>query len=224
MREAPACLQSKWEFVRTKAGADNNAMSLRKQSSDLISFRPEAFYVLCLTGLLLFFSRTGPVFSDERTLRLSSPDFEAQNSIPRKHTCDGANVSPVLRWKGAPARTQSYVLMMEDPDAPGGLCTHWILYDLPPTIDMLPGGVPPISKLANAEVHGRNNFGNLGYGGPCPPAGTHRYVFRIFALDRMLRLEPGANRAEVLAAMENRVLAQGELTGTYARQSKEGGA
>ena len=154
-----------------------------------------------------------------KTIILTSPEFREGGSIPLRHTCDGGNLSPELRWAGAPPGTQSFVILMEDPDAPGGNWVHWILFDLPPTIDYLPMALPPIQKLANAEWHGTNDFKKLGYGGPCPPKGSsHRYSFRIYALDTMLRLSAGITKKQLEDAMKGHVLAKGELTGTYQRK------
>ena len=108
-------------------------------------------------------------------------------------------------------------MIVDDPDAPAGVWTHWTLFDLPPTITDLPEGLPPLERLANGEVHGLNDFKRLGYGGPCPPKGAHRYFFRIYALDTALRLEPGISAKELKKAMKGHILTQTELMGRYQR-------
>lgn len=150
-------------------------------------------------------------------LTVTSHAFEQGGMIPAKYTCDGANVSPSLRWAGAPQGTQSFAIIADDPDAPTGTWVHWVLFDLPPTVDMIPEGVPPIRKLANAEKHGISDFKKYGYGGPCPPTGTHRYYFKVYALDQMLQLDSDVTKDTLLEAMEGHILAKGELMGRYER-------
>jgi Raf kinase inhibitor-like YbhB/YbcL family protein len=149
---------------------------------------------------------------------LKSSVFAYDEPIPAAHTCDGKDLSPPLAWGDPPAATKSLVLMVEDPDALLKPFTHWVLYDLPPKTRQIPEGLPPQPFVAIGGGQGKNDFGKYGYGGPCPPSGTHRYVFRIFALDRLLDLPAGATKAEVLAEMEGHVLAAGEWTGKYSRQ------
>ncbi len=151
-------------------------------------------------------------------LQVTSDAFKDGEWIPAPYTCDGKNISPALRWKGAPPGTQSFVILADDPDAPAGDWVHWVLYDLPPTVDMVPADLPPVGKLANAEKQGTNDFGKLGYGGPCPPAGVHRYFFKVYALDRMLGSEAGLKKKDLLRAMEGHVLAMGTLVGQYKRK------
>ena len=152
-----------------------------------------------------------------QTLKLSSPAFSADGLIPAKHTCKGENLSPALSWDEPPAGTQSLVLLVTDPDAPGKTFVHWVLYDLPPTARELPEGMQPDPILAQGGVQGKSDFGKYGYGGPCPPQGTHRYVFTLYALDTVLDLPPGAKQADVLKAIEGHTLAQAELVGRYGR-------
>jgi Raf kinase inhibitor-like YbhB/YbcL family protein len=152
------------------------------------------------------------------TIRLTSPAFSHEGAIPQKHTCDGADLSPGLDWSGLPAGTASLTLFCDDPDAPGGTWVHWVLYDLPANAVDLPEGLPADAELAAGGFHGENDFGRLGYGGPCPPAGKpHRYFFRLYALDRELGLAAGASRPEVVDAMQGHILVQGVLMGTYQR-------
>jgi hypothetical protein len=151
-------------------------------------------------------------------LRLESTAFGNGRAIPAKHTADGADVSPALSWCGAPPATRSFALVCEDPDAPRGNWVHWVVYDIPAAVDGLPEGVAPTPTLAAGGAQGKNDFGKIGWGGPAPPSGTHRYFFRLYASDRTLGLPPGATAAEVRRAIEERVVARGELMGTYSRR------
>lgn len=149
---------------------------------------------------------------------VQSTAFAAGGMISARYTCDGANLSPELRWKDAPAGTQSLALIADDPDAPAGTWTHWLLWNLPPQATLLPEGVPPAETLASGARQGRNDFRRLGYGGPCPPPGkAHRYIFRLYALDTRLELKPGAGRHELDGAIQGHVLAQSEWMGRYGR-------
>lgn len=153
------------------------------------------------------------------TLSLSSTAFEDGEPIPREYTCDGANVSPPLAWSGVPPHTRSLVLIMDDPDAPMGTWVHWLLYNIPATVTELEEAQPDSLELSGLGLQGHNSFKTIGYGGPCPPRGKpHRYFFRLYALDTLLDLAPGANREELEAAMAGHVLAQGQLMGTYQRR------
>lgn len=151
-------------------------------------------------------------------MKLTSPAFPEGGHIPPQHTCDGADVSPAFEWSGAPEATKSFALVCDDPDAPAGDWVHWTVYDLPPDSTGLPEGVPPSDDVPGGGRQGRNDFRRIGYGGPCPPGGTHRYVFALYALDRMLRLRGGAAKGEVRAAIRGHVLAEGRLTGKYSRR------
>jgi hypothetical protein len=149
---------------------------------------------------------------------VTSTAFRDGGPIPRNHTCDGEDVSPPLAWSGVPAGAKSLALICDDPDAPMGTWVHWVLYDLPPDCTSLPEGVPRKEKLKNGARQGRNDFRKIGYNGPCPPGGTHRYFFKICALDAVLNLVPGLTKAELLKAMEGHLLAEGRLMGTYKRK------
>ena len=149
---------------------------------------------------------------------LASSAFAAGETIPKANTCDGEDVSPPLAWSGAPAGVQSFALLCDDPDAPRGTWVHWVLYDLDPGRSELPAALPRAATVAGGAVQGKNDFGKLGYGGPCPPRGpAHRYFFRLLALDRKLGLPAGATMREVLAAAEGHILARTELMGRYGR-------
>ena len=149
---------------------------------------------------------------------ITSVSFPNSGDIPKKFTCDGADVSPELSWTEAPPGTQSFALIADDPDAPSGTWTHWVLFDLSSTADSLPEGMSKIDELPGGERQGRNDFRKIGYNGPCPPPGKpHRYFYRLYALDRKLDLKPGASKQEVEQAMEGGVLGQAEWMGKYQR-------
>lgn len=155
-------------------------------------------------------------------IHLESPAFSEGGMIPSVHTCDDADRSPPLRWSGVPDSARSLVLLCDDPDAPLRPWSHWVLFNLSPEVESLADGIAGVESLKLGENHsarqGKNDFGKIGYGGPCPPSGTHRYIFRLYALNTTLDLELGATRPGVLAAMEGHILAQGRLVGRYARQ------
>lgn len=150
-------------------------------------------------------------------MRLFSSAFEDGGVIPQRYTCDGENTSPPLEWSAAPPGTQAYVMIVDDPDAPSGTFVHWLLYDIPVSENGLTEAVGKPGAEAGGGLQGRNGFGDQGYGGPCPPSGTHRYYFRLYALQQSLRLPAGARRQEVEQAMEGRVMEMAELMGRYER-------
>jgi Raf kinase inhibitor-like YbhB/YbcL family protein len=182
--------------------------------------------VLCLSLFLVMFpggtltpklKRGGAMAAPVGRINMSSSAFAAEGTIPKKHTCDGADVSPALTWSGAPG-AQSFAIIADDPDAPVGTWVHWVLYDLPGDAKELTENVPKQEQLANGARQGRNDFRKIGYGGPCPPAGKpHRYYFKLYALDKKLGLKPGATKADVESAMQGHILAQGELMGRFGR-------
>jgi hypothetical protein len=151
-------------------------------------------------------------------MRLDSDVFSHNGKIPQYYTCDSDNVSPPLRWNDPPAETQSLTLIMDDPDAPGGTFVHWVLFDLPPHTRVLPEAVAIGDRhWEGGGIQGRNSFGNLDYGGPCPPNGEHRYFFKLYALSSSLGLAEGATKADVEAAMAGKILDSAELIGRYER-------
>jgi Raf kinase inhibitor-like YbhB/YbcL family protein len=165
------------------------------------------------------------------TITLRSRSFSDGGMIPKEHTCDGSDRSPPLEWSGVPQSAQELALICDDPDAPMGTWSHWVIVRLPPVVKAMEEGVPPESDLPVAAmetienappkdpaIQGKNDFGKVGYGGPCPPSGTHQYVFRLYALDR--RIELGGSpptRSDVLKAIKGHILAEGRLVGKYAR-------
>ncbi len=150
-------------------------------------------------------------------IQLISSAFEEGKFIPSKYTCDGADVSPPLKWSNIPQNTKTIALICDDPDAPVGTWVHWVMYNIPPTVSELTEGVPSDKTLSNGAIHGINDFKKYGYGGPCPPSGTHRYYFKIYALDTELQLAPGAKKSDVEKAMQGHILATGQLMGRYKR-------
>jgi Raf kinase inhibitor-like YbhB/YbcL family protein/uncharacterized protein (TIGR00297 family) len=153
-----------------------------------------------------------------QTITLSSPAFVNGQPIPEMYTCDGKNISPALQWSGVPAETKSLALIVEDPDAPMGTFTHWVLYNLPSTLAGLKEGLPRLATVANLGTQGVNDFRKNAYDGPCPPAGkAHHYYFRLYALDMKPALPDGLTRLKLLSQMQGHILAQGEWMGTYQR-------
>src|SRR5437660_1714684 len=152
---------------------------------------------------------------DKMTLKLTSTAFDEGGMIPARYTCDGENVSPPLAWSGVPTGTKTLALVADDPDAPRGTWTHWLIYQIPATEKGLPENVPARDTLDSGARQGANDFKKTGYGGPCPPTGTHRYFFKLYALDTDLTLPPGATKDQLLKALENHIVAQGQLMGRY---------
>lgn len=153
-------------------------------------------------------------------MELSSGAFQPGGQIPPQYTCDGAGISPPLAWTGAPDNTVSFALILEDPDAPGGSFTHWVVYDVPASVHELGEAVRPEERLANGGEQGTNSFAHVGYGAPCPPPGSspHRYQFTLYAADTAINVPPRADKDTVLGALRGHIIAQARLEGTYARQ------
>ena len=151
-------------------------------------------------------------------MQLTSSAISEGATIPKKHTADGADVSPPLQWQGAPPTAKSFALICDDPDAPRGTWVHWVFFNLPADKNELSEGAPTTATLTGGARQGKNDFGKLGYGGPSPPKGKpHRYFFKIYALDAVLDLKEGATKAQLEKAMAGHILAQGQLMGTYGR-------
>lgn len=164
-------------------------------------------------------SKAAPTSEVDVALELRSDAFVNGQSIPAKYSCTGKNISPALTWSEPPAGTQSLALIVDDPDAPMGTWVHWVLYNIKPDRRSLQEDLPVTGKNIdpNAVFVGKNSSGNIGYDGPCPPSGTHRYYFRLYALDTTIGLLPGATRDKILEEMEGHILAQGELMGTFSK-------
>jgi len=190
----------------------------------------KGFAVLSFAVLSLFFiscaSQPQPVAQQpaadkpkesEGVVKLTSTAFKEGQPIPATYTCKGVNISPPLEWSGVPKSAKTLAIIADDPDAPSGTWVHWVLYNLPADNIGLVENVPVTESLKAGGFQGKNDFGKIGYGGPCPPSGTHRYFFKIYALDAELPLKAGATKAEVEKAMEGHVVSQGQLMGTYGR-------
>ena len=165
-----------------------------------------------VTASTILFATIASSGAAEGNIKITSSAFQEGGNIPSKFSCDGGNASPPLQISGVPSAAKTLVLIVDDPDAPGGLFTHWIVWNIPPQTTTIPEG------SGAKGTQGKNDFGRSGYGGPCPPSGTHRYAFKVFALDRQLDLSGGAKRAQLDAAIKGHVIAQGELTGRYSRK------
>ena len=153
-----------------------------------------------------------------KQISISSDAFENGSSIPTEYTCDGDDRSPALLWKDLPEGTRSIALIVDDPDAPGKTWVHWVIYNIPADSTGLTTAVPKNKSLDDGSLQGKNDFGKIGYNGPCPPPGKpHRYFFKVYALDTTLSLTSGATKSQVEAAMSGHILAQGEMIGKYGR-------
>ncbi|HAW57852.1 MAG TPA: YbhB/YbcL family Raf kinase inhibitor-like protein [Bacteroidales bacterium] len=150
-------------------------------------------------------------------MEIKSSSFNHEAMIPAKYAYDGQNISPPLVWSGAPKETKSFALICDDPDAPVGTWVHWVIFDMPAKINSLPESVSRQEEIAGIGKNGINNFGNYGYDGPCPPGGTHRYYFKLYALDTILNPKAGLSKENLLAAMKGHVLAEAQLMGRYKR-------
>lgn len=152
------------------------------------------------------------------TFQMTSAAFAQGGVIPRQYTCDGQDISPPLQWAEPPTGRRSFALIGDDPDAPAGTWVHWVLYNLPASARSLPEALPATAELPDGSRHGQNSWRRLDYGGPCPPSGTHRYFFRLYALNSVLDIKSGANKQQLLKAMEGHILGQAELMGMYSRK------
>jgi len=173
------------------------------------------FIVVCASpGMVL----TKTMEGGTTKMQIQSSAFNEGETIPKKHTCEGEDVSPQLSWSGVPGGAKSLAMICDDPDAPVGTWVHWVLFGIAPDATELPEGVPDGETAPGGATHGRNDFGAVGYGGPCPPPGpAHRYYFKLYAVDNEPALEPGATKADVMRAIEGHVLAEGRLMGRYQR-------
>jgi Raf kinase inhibitor-like YbhB/YbcL family protein len=149
---------------------------------------------------------------------VSSPSFGHQQPIPAKYSCYQDNISIPLEWTEPPEGTQSFALIIDDPDAPAGTWVHWVYFNIPKEKRSLPEGIPAMTKYDDGSVSGKNSWNKVGYGGPCPPYGTHRYFIKLYALDIPLALDPGVGKPAVISAMQKHILAQAEFYGTYTKK------
>ena len=149
-------------------------------------------------------------------MKIQSSAFNNGDKIPSKYTCDGENISPQLSWSDFPGSTKTFALIVEDPDAPGGIFVHWVVYNIPKDVLNLPEGITS-ENLPGGAKEGTNHFGDIEYGGPCPPSGAHRYYFKLYALDSEIALKEGAGRRDLLKAIDGHILAEAQLMGKYKR-------
>jgi Raf kinase inhibitor-like YbhB/YbcL family protein len=154
----------------------------------------------------------------ETPMKIESSQFAEGSMIPPQYTCDGKDISPPLAWNDVPAGTKSLALLCDDPDAPGGTWVHWVIYKIPPEVTELEENIKPEKDFKNGVTQGSNSWPKIGYGGPCPPSGIHRYFFKLYALDKMLALKPGVTKEQLLKAMAGHILAETQLMGKYKRQ------
>ncbi len=176
--------------------------------------------LLVLTSVISVAQHSGSLTKEGSAMAftLTTSAFASGAEIPNQYTCKGEDRSPALQWTGAPAKTASYAIIMDDPDAPAGVWVHWVIWDLPPSMAALQQGVSKGGRFMDGSQEGRNSFGKTGYNGPCPPPGqTHRYFFRLYALDGLLNLPADADRSQLDAAMKGHILAQTEYMGTFHR-------
>jgi Raf kinase inhibitor-like YbhB/YbcL family protein len=172
-----------------------------------------------IASVLLFFPFSSSCEKGgENLVVIESASFTQNQSIPSKYTCDGPDVSPPLEWKNIPEKAKSIVLICDDPDAPAGVWVHWVCYDIPPVKKSLSEGIPKSDSLPIGGKQGITDFGSIGYGGPCPPSGTHRYFFKIYALDRMLGWPAGKTKKDIEHAIKGHILAQGQFIGVYSKK------
>jgi len=169
--------------------------------------------LLTAAGMLLYGTVFGKEMRRMETLTITSPAFVQGEAIPARHTCDGNDTSPALVIARVPPAARTLALIMDDPDAPAGTWVHWVVWNIPAHTREIPE-----SSLPPQAVQGKNSWPRTGYGGPCPPSGTHRYFFKVYALDTTLNLGPSTTKAVLERAMEGHVLARGELMGTYRRR------
>ncbi len=173
---------------------------------------------LAITGILL---SNACISNSGAGLVISSPSFKDNDIMPVQFTCNDKNISPKIEWSGAPTDTKSFALIMVDLDAPGGTFTHWLVYDMPISMVLLPKHMSDMGSVIGGTKQGINDFGSIGYSGPCPPSGaTHHYVFTIYALDTVLDLDPEVNVIQLREVMEHRILGQASITVIYTAPAK----
>jgi hypothetical protein len=174
-------------------------------------------FPMAMMAVFLTAVQAGPLTNGaSMTLQITTTSFTPGQPIPDRYAYEHGDVSPALQWSGVPSAAKSLALICEDPDAPMGTYTHWVIYDLPPASSGLAEGVAKSPEVLNGAKQGMNDYKKIGYGGPCPPPGKpHRYFFKLYALDAKPDLKPGISKKELLKAMKGRILAEAELMGTY---------
>ncbi len=175
------------------------------------------WFIVLLLALSACAPASLPPMEVSMTLSVTSSAFHNGQPIPAIYSCKGDDTSPALMWDVPPVGTKSFALIMDDPDAPGGTWVHWVIYNIPASSRGLQAAAPTKAQLSDGSLNGVNSWKKLGYGGPCPPSGTHRYYFKLYALDTMLSLSSSANKEKLLSTMQGHILAQGELMGTFSK-------
>ncbi len=178
------------------------------------------FLVLLVSFFLLHANNDGiskMIVGKKAKIGVTSTAFKQGGMIPVQYSCAGENISPPLAWDNIPNGTKSIALICDDPDAPMGTWVHWVIFNMPANTTGLSEDISSQKSLRNGAIQGLNDFHRLGYGGPCPPRGTHRYYFKVYALDTLVDLSPGATKAQLLEAMEGHVVADGQLMGKFRR-------
>lgn len=171
-------------------------------------------------AMLLCSCRSQGIVAEDKTMKIevTSTAFDQGDMIPDKYSCKGSNMSPPLAWKNVPTQAKTIAIIADDPDAPRGTWVHWVLYNLPVNISELPEAQPQEKQLGNGASQGVNTSGKVGYEGPCPPSGTHRYYFKVYALDSELTCKDNMTKVQLLEAMKGHLLAEGELMGRYSHK------
>ncbi len=159
-----------------------------------------------------------PASNAKPQIKVTSNAFTDGAMIPAKYSCDGENASPHLKWENMPANAKTIAIIADDPDAPGGTWVHWLIFNLPANVKELPDGVAPEGNASAVARQGTNDFKKIGYGGPCPPSGVHRYFFKVYGLDTELSLNAGATKEDLMKAMEGHVVAEGQIVGKYEKK------
>ncbi len=176
--------------------------------------RSNRFFLFAIIAVFVLIATGGSAMA----MQLTSTAFTQNNTIPSKYTCDGADISPPLAWSGAPSGAKSFALIADDPDAPAGTWVHWIIWNIPAAAASLKEGIGKSAALADGTKQGLSDFRKAGYGGPCPPSGTHRYFFKLYALNSELNLPATATKANLESAMKGHILAEAQLMGKYERK------
>ena len=176
--------------------------------------------IVWLTAICSAIGAVALAHAEDRAMKLTSSAFQQGSAIPSAYTCDGKDLSPPLAWDDIPSGVKSFALISDDPDAPMGTWVHWVLWNVPAAARQLNEALPADASLPDGARQGMTDFGRIGYGGPYPPSGAHRYVFKLYALDAALSLKPGATKAQLEAAMDGHILERAELMGTYRRTGR----
>ncbi|MCX7726443.1 MAG: YbhB/YbcL family Raf kinase inhibitor-like protein [Chitinispirillaceae bacterium] len=176
------------------------------------------FFLIVLFAVIVGEERETQKAKEGGVMKLTSKAFQHEGMIPSVYTCDGEDISPPLEWTDVPSNVKSFALICDDPDAPMGTWVHWVIYNIPADSRSLEEKVPTLEVLKNETCQGINDFRKVGYGGPCPPSGVHRYFFKLYALDTTLKPEKGVTKDKLLKMMKGHILAEAQLMGKYSRK------